>query len=119
MTLVPAVDADGNDRAGIRLPDIEVPLGTYAGWNLRAAAWGAEGMLTRWMGSYWPFAQTKADRERAGDPRPSIEERYPTKAEYLARVRVAGRNLERQGFLLKEDADAILRRAEAADLWKN
>ncbi len=67
---VPAVDADGNVRAGIRLPDIAVPLATQAGWNYRDASIGAPDRLAGEIGSYIPFARTKADRDRAGDPRP-------------------------------------------------
>ena len=76
VTLVPAPDADGNDSGGIRLPDVAVPLGTYTGWNLRPAAMGAAGQLARWSGSFFPFATTAAERRSAGDPRPSVEERY-------------------------------------------
>jgi len=116
-TLVPAVDRDGVETSGIRLPDVAVPLATYAGWNLRAAAWGAEGMLTRWMGSYWPFPRTAEERARTVDPRLSVRERYPTKREYLARVTEVVLDLERQRFLLEEDAVAILRSAAQLELW--
>src|SRR5262249_37896496 len=85
-TLVPAVDADGNEIAGIRLPDIAVPLATFTGWNLRAEPAGAPGALARWAGSYLPFPATAEDREKSGDPRLSVAERYPSREHYLARV---------------------------------
>src|SRR4029077_1387314 len=78
---VPAVDGDGNVRAGIRLPDIAVPLATQTGWNYRDASIGAPDRLAGEIGSYIPFPRTKADRERAGDPRMSIEERYRNRSE--------------------------------------
>jgi hypothetical protein len=109
--LVPAVDADGNEVAGIRLPDVAVPLATYTGWNLRAAAYGAEGVLAPYNGSYLAFAQTRAERLRSHDPRPSVEERYPTREVYLARMTEAALQLRGQGFLLDEDVAAILQAA--------
>ena len=87
---VPAVDADGNARAGIRLPDIAVPLATHAGWNYRDASTGAPDRLAGEIGSYIPFARTKADRERTGDPRPSIEERYKQPRRIRRQVRSRG-----------------------------
>jgi len=116
-TLVPAVDADGNEAAGIRLPDVAVPLATYTGWNLRAASCGAEGMLAPYNGSYLPFARTREERLKSGDPRPSILERYPTRDTYLARVAQAAVQLRDDGLLLDEDAVAILRKAAKKPLW--
>jgi hypothetical protein len=116
-TLVPAVDADGNERAGIRLPDVAVPLATYAGWNLRGADCGAEGMLARWSGSYLAFPRTPEERQRTGDPRPSVQERYPTREVYLARLAAAAIELREQRFLLDEDVVRILRIAAAQPLW--
>jgi len=116
-TLVPAVDADGNELAGIRLPDVAVPLATYTGWNLRAAAYGAEGMLAPYNGSYLAFARTRDERLKNGDPRPSVLERYPTREVYLARVAQAALQLRDDGFLLDEDAVAILRTAAKKQLW--
>ena len=102
-TLVPAVDADGNERAGIRLPDVAVPVATYVGWNLRGAACGAEGMLARWTGSCFPFPVTMEDRLASGDPRATIRERYPTAQSYLERIDQAALRLQQEGFLLEED----------------
>jgi Alpha/beta hydrolase domain len=108
VTLVPASDADGNDLGGIRLPEVAVPLGTYTGWNLRPASMGAEGHLARWSGSYFPFAATAAERTKAGDPRASLEERYSSHADYVRRVETAAEGLRKQGYLLDEDARALV-----------
>ena len=118
-TLIPAVDADGNELAGIRLPDVAVPLGTYTGWNLRAAQYGAEGMLAGLHGSYLPFAGTLEERRRQGDPRPSVLERYPTRDVYLARMTEAALGLQQDGFLLEADVVEILRTASGRQLWNH
>jgi Alpha/beta hydrolase domain len=114
VTLVPATDADGNDRAGIRLPEVAAPLGTYTGWNLRRAEMGALDQLARWSGSYFGFAPTEALRAKTGDPRPSIEARYKTKEDYLRSVEAAIARLRAQGFLLDEDAAAYLGHAHGS-----
>jgi hypothetical protein len=117
-TLVPAVDADGNERAGVRLPELAVPLATYAGWNLRGAASGAEGMLSRWTGVELALPRDEAERRQRGDPRRSVRERYPSREAYVARILEAVLALERERFLLAEDVVAITRRAgERAELW--
>ena len=108
---VPAVDADGNARGGIRLPDIAVPLATYAGWNYRDKSTGAPDRLAGEIGSYIPFARTKADRERTGDPRPSIEERYKSRDEYVGRIAAAALQLVKDRYLLDEDVVDLLTRA--------
>lgn len=117
-TLVPTVDADGNERAGILLPDVAVPLATYAGWNLRSDRAGAEGALGRWSGSYLPFPRTSEERRQTSDPRPSIYERYPTRAAYLERIVATSLSLRDQGFLLDEDVVDILRAASQRKLWQ-
>jgi hypothetical protein len=111
--LVPQVDADGNERSGIRLPEIAVPLATYTGWNFRAPAVGAPDRLYPLLGSYIPFARTKAERERRGDPRPSVAERYPTRDAYLAKVRQAASDLVKGRYLLPEDVQVAVSRAAA------
>jgi hypothetical protein len=93
-TLVPAVDADGNEVAGVR-----------------AAEYGAGGVLAGLYGSYHPFVPTPDERRAAGDPRPSIAERYPGRAAYLAKMTEAALHLQQEGFLLEEDVVAILRKA--------
>jgi hypothetical protein len=114
---VPAVDGDGNVRAGIRLPDIAVPLATHAGWNYRDASIGAPDRLAGEIGSYIPFARTRADRERAGDPRPSIEERYSSRDEYVGKCAAAALDLIARGFLRPEDAADLLTHAAEHYDW--
>lgn len=109
--LVPQVDADGNERAGLRLPEISVPLGTYTGWNFRAPAAGSPDELVMLLGSWIPFALTRAAREAAHDPRPSIEERYPSRAAYLAQIEHAASALVTQHFLLPTDVPALVKQA--------
>jgi hypothetical protein len=105
--LVPQVDADGTDRAGIHLPEITVPLATYTGWNLRDPATGAPEERVSFLGSWIPFAKTVADRKASGDPRLSIEERYPSRADYLTRYNQAVDELVRQRRNLPEDAASL------------
>ena len=114
---VPAVDADGNVRAGIRLPDIAVPLATQAGWNYRDASIGAPDRLAGEIGSYIPFARTKADRDRAGDPRLSIEERYRNRDEYVGKFAAAALDLVDRGYLLAEDVADLLKHAAEHYDW--
>jgi hypothetical protein len=110
-TFVSAVDADGNEVGGVRLPDLAVPLATYSGWNPHDPATGGQGLLINMQGSTIPFAPTAADRARRGDPRSSIAERYPDCAGYLARVRAAAQQLVHERYLLAEDVDAVVERA--------
>lgn len=105
--LVPKVDADGNDAAGIRLPIVSVPLATLTGWNFRSPQIGAPSTLIAMAGSYIALPKTKADRERTKDPRLSIAERYGSKAEYVKRVREAATKLADQRFVLREDIQPI------------
>jgi hypothetical protein len=108
--LVPQVGADGNELAGIRLPDIAVPVGTFTGWNLYQAPY-PEGELADRNGTFLAFGKVKASRVRAGDPRPSLAELYPAPADYQAAVAVAVATLERDRFLLAEDSAAYIARA--------
>jgi hypothetical protein len=117
VVLVPTVDADGNDRAGIRLPEIEAPLATHFGWNYRDASIGAADHLAGEIGSYIPFAQTRAERMRSGDSRRAIEERYGDRDAWLARVRSAAESLVTQGYLLARDVDGIMERAGSHWNW--
>ncbi len=116
-TLVPAVDEDGNEIAGIRLPDIEAPLGTYTGWNLRAPEFGAPEMLSPLDGMYLPFPATAAERAERGDPRAAVAERYPERERYLARFLQATLTLQEQGFLLPRDALTLLQTAASREHW--
>ncbi|HSD29030.1 MAG TPA: alpha/beta hydrolase domain-containing protein [Vicinamibacteria bacterium] len=117
--LVPAVDADGNDRAGVRLPEIEAPLATETGWNWRAPRVGAADSLAPYVGAYLPFAWTRAERESAHDPRLSVEERYRSREEYLGRVAAAAVALARQRLLLPQDVAPVLERAAAHWDWRS
>lgn len=112
---VPAVDADGNDRAGVRSPELAVPLATHFGWNYRDAGIGAPGHLAGEIGSYIPFARTRPEREQSGDPRASIEERYPNEEAYLGRITAAANDLVAQGYLLARDVPDLM--AHAAAHW--
>ena len=114
---VPAVDADGNGRAGVRLPEVAVPLATYAGWNYRDPSIGAPAHLAGEIGSYIPFAKSRAERIRIGDSRSSIEERYPDKADYMRRIREVSVSLVRQRFVLQSDLPDMLSRASAHYDW--
>jgi len=113
--LVPQVDDDGNERSGIRLPDVAVPLATYTGWNFRNTALGAPNELVSLLGSSIPFAATRAAREAAQDPRRSIEERYRSKDDYLAQVEQAADALVKDRLLIIDDVPRILQRA--GDTW--
>jgi hypothetical protein len=108
---VPAVDPDGNEVSGIRLPDLTVSLATYAGWNLRHPQMGAPDRLMSLMGSTIPFPATSEERAARGDPRRSIEERYPSRARYLDQVRQAAQRLVDDGYLLAEDIELVVGQA--------
>jgi hypothetical protein len=111
--LVPQVDRDGLDIAGIRDPAVAVPLATTTGWNFRdAARIGNAADIYQLLGSYIPFATTRSAREAAGDPRRSLEERYEGADDYLRRVRAAANDLIRKRFVLAEDLDDIMARAQ-------
>jgi hypothetical protein len=113
--LVPQVNSDGNETAGIRLPEQMVPLATYTGWNLRDPKIGAPDVIYNMVGSFIPFSRTKAEREATGDPRLSIEERYKDKEEYLRKVKQVAQELTGSRFLLKEDVEKV--GAKAAARW--
>ena len=113
--MVPKVDADGNDLPGIRLPAVQVPIGTYTGWNLRPRGL-AEGELAGLLGSFIPFSKSKAQRLRVGDPRPAIEERYKNKQDYVQQFSRAARKLVEQRYLLIEDAERMIAEAKKVKL---
>jgi Alpha/beta hydrolase domain len=111
--LVPKVDADGNDVDGLRNVNVQVPLGTYLGWNVRKAGF-SEGDSCDLTGGFIPFFRTLADRTAAGDPRPSLQERYPTHAAYVAKVTAAAADQVAKRVLLPADAANIIAAANAA-----
>jgi hypothetical protein len=110
--LVPQVDADGNDVAGIRLPEVAVPLGTYTGWNVTIPQLSELRYLSGLVGGFEPFARTREQRLANGDSRLSIAERYSGRQEYLDKVRRAANDLVRQRFLRADDVPAVLQSAE-------
>jgi hypothetical protein len=114
-SFVSAVDRDGNEVAGLRPPELLAPLATFTGWNLRHPDQGAPGDLMSMVGCTLPFPLTRDERERSGDPRPSIQERYGSRAGYLARVREALGPAVAARHILAEDVDAIVERA--GQLW--
>jgi Alpha/beta hydrolase domain len=105
--LVPAVDADGNDMAGVRAPMVEAPLGTYCGWNLRARGFG-HGAMHEFSGSYIPLPESPEERQMTGDPRRSILERYPNADAYVAAINAAARQLVEEGLMLEEDVERVV-----------
>ncbi len=107
--LVPAADADGNDLAGIRLPDLTVPVGTHTGWNLRHPDTGAPEQLMSMQGSSHWFPATAGQRAETADPRLSIEERYASRDDYSAQVKAAATKLAEAGYLLPEDVDLVVK----------
>lgn len=111
------MDADGNDRAGVRVPELEVPLATHTGWNYRHPSMGAPRHLAGEIGSYIPFARSRAERQKTGDPRLSIEERYPNKETYLGKIAAAGLELVRQGYMLSQDLPDVIEHAAAHWDW--
>jgi hypothetical protein len=117
-SLVSAVDADGNEVGGIALPEVAVPLGTYTGWTLRHPSIGGQAQRLVFAGATIPFARARREREAAGDPRPSIEERYRSREDYLERVRRAGAALVAQRYMLEEDIELeVALAARAWDHW--
>ena len=106
--LVPQVDADGNERDGVRLPEISVPLATYASWNLRDPSIGAPDQRVAFEASYIPFPRTAAEREKTGDPRKSTAERYASREDYMSRFTSALDDLLKQRWILPEDRSAVL-----------
>ena len=113
---VPQSDPDGNDLGGVRLPELQVPLASYTGWNLRDPSIGAPEQRVSFLGSWIPLARTAEERKKSGDPRLSIAERYASREEYMAKFERAAKKLIEQRFLLPEDLPAILDRGRLE--WK-
>jgi hypothetical protein len=115
-TLVSSMDEDGNEVAGIRLPDVAVPLATYTGWNVRHEAMGQGGLMTSGsplFGATLPLPRTRVEREQKNDPRRAIDERYASKDDYLSKVKAAAEALVAQRHLLDEDVERCLKVAGA------
>ncbi|HKW52936.1 MAG TPA: alpha/beta hydrolase domain-containing protein [Stellaceae bacterium] len=116
---VPKTDADGNDIAGVRTPDVAVPIATYTGWALRASP-ATETSGAKIIdgcdasGQRLPFQHTKAQRMAIGDPRPSLEERYPDHQTYVNMVAQAAQKLEAERLLVDMDVQAYIAAAQAA-----
>ena len=107
--LAPRCGPDGNELGCLLPAEVAVPVATYTGWNLRKADVGAEGQLVSLTGSYIPFPVTKADRERTGDPRMSVHERYGSLDEYIRQFTLACDKLRAGGYLLDEDATRLIK----------
>ena len=110
-SLVSDVDSDGNEIAGIALPEVAVPLAAYTGWNLRHPEIGGETQPLMFAGGTIPFAKNADERAASGDPRLSIAERYTSRDDYLARVRAAAEGLVSERLLLAEDVERCVERA--------
>jgi hypothetical protein len=116
-TLVPKVDADGTDVAGVPSVLRQAPLGTYLGWNVTAAGFD-KGKICTLSGGYVPFAKTKAERLATGDPRLSLEERYGSHKAYVELVKTAAEKAVTERFLLRADADRLIAQVEASDVLR-
>jgi hypothetical protein len=109
------VDSDGNEVAGIVLPELAVPVATHTGWNLRHPDIGGEEQRLVFAGATLPFPRTRGEREATRDARPSVEERYASRSDYADRVREAARALAETGYLLPEDIELSV--AAALRFW--
>jgi hypothetical protein len=113
--LVPQVDGDGNEIAGIRTPESLVPLATYTGWNFRNPSIGGTTQLVSLLGSRIPFPKTPTDRGEGEDPRRSIAERYSSHDAYVSAAKKAADDLVAAGYLLPQDEPQVMKRME--DQW--
>lgn len=112
---VSALDADGNEVAGIAMPDVAVPVATHAGFNPRHPETGAPGQIIEYSGSSIPFARTEAERAANDDRRSSIEARYEGRGDYLRQIQAAAQELVAKRHLLAEDVDVCVE--IAAERW--
>ena len=122
-SFVSKVDRDGTEIAGIRLPPVEAPIATTSGWGLRSAAFGGgpgggnmDGCES--SGQWIAFKTTKAERQAAGDPRKSLEERYDSHDGYVKAVAKAARDLEKRRLLLEQDVQRYIEQAEASSVLR-
>src|SRR5262245_26653073 len=109
--LASAVDADGNEVGGIRMPDITVPVGTHAGWNPRDPITGSPEQIVPMNGLTLWFAPDEAARVATGDPRRSLAERYRDEADYAGKVRAAAVQLAAECYLLAADVEYVVEMA--------
>jgi len=113
--LAPKTNSDGNETSGIPSVLLQAPLGSYLGWNVTANGY-EKGRTCGFSGGFIPFARTKAERIASGDPRPSIEERYPNHEAYVEKIRAAAQQLVKERYLLQPDADRLISQAEASNI---
>jgi len=113
---VPQVDADGNELGGVLSLELVAPLATYTPWSLRHGA-DNPAELVDFYGTFIPFARDRAERERRGDPRPSVIERYGDRTRYMELVKRHAETLARSGFLLAEDMPRVVEQAERGWTW--
>ncbi len=118
--LVPKVDADGNEMAGVKSPLQMAPLGTYTGWNVMSSGVfkGQMCLFASPVGGFIPFAKTKAERQASGDPRLSLEERYQTHDGYVQALAVAVHKLVKDGYLGQADGETMITQAAASSILK-
>ena len=113
---VPQVDADGNELGGVRSVELLAPLATYTPWSLRRGTRHPD-ELEDFYGSFVPFSRDRAERERRGDPRASVIERYGDRARYVELARRQAETLAKAGFLLPEDVPRVVEQAERSWTW--
>ena len=116
-SLVPRVDADDNETAGVPSVQLLVPIGTYTGWNELAEGYGKGGGCG-FVGGFIPFVRTETERRAVGDPRPSLQARYRDHAGFVARVRQVAAEQVTAGWLLPDDAARVVSQAEASDVLR-
>ena len=105
--LLPSVDSDGNDIAGVRAPMVEAPLGTYTGWNLRDRTHG-QGYMHEFTGSYIPFPESTEVKQAIQDSRLSIKERYHDLESYSNTIRAKIEILVEERLMLDEDVERAI-----------
>lgn len=113
MVRIPGYTDDNNERGCLLLPSVAAPVATFTSWNLRNREIGAETELLSLAGGYVPFAQTKADRLKLGDPRLSLEERFGDFETYRQQFEEHLANLVRKRFVLEEDRPRLKRLADS------
>ncbi len=107
---VSAVDEEGNEIAGVLMPDVHYPVATMTGWNPRHPTTGGTGQQVEMYGSTIPFPASTGERAE-GDTRRPLAERYPSRGAYLDRIRGAAEALVAKRMLLAEDVDLCVKLA--------